>query len=125
MKPRLRLLAALLALSAFSASMAEQAWASMCAMPAADMSGAAPAPMAEHTMPADAPVRHDAPAGHSDSSMPCPLQAVSSTCSVVLLPSAEPPRPAPVSESGGRVGALPDQLTHLLIGSFLFRPPQA
>ena len=126
MRIRFRLLAALLALFAFSVSVAEQAWAATCApgvpeAPAtasanADHSGHA---SAEPSRPAEE-THHGSAPGHRE----CPVAAATQAgCTVPALPGAgvevEAPPLAASSESPA-----PDAEHGLLLASPFFRPPQ-
>ena len=125
MSTRFRTLAALLALLAFSASLAEQVWASAC-VPAAPVEAASAAVdhgvMPGHSARApDHDPREHAPSPGND----CPLHAVASAgCTFVLLPAAEaaPSRPdAPLRQA---VATFADALPDLLLASGPFHPPQ-
>ncbi|HET7464597.1 MAG TPA: hypothetical protein VFJ82_25370 [Longimicrobium sp.] len=128
MRLRSRTLAALLALFAFSASFAEQAWASMCATgePAAAHSSTVAhpaAPHAHHTMPGMPGERHDgrepaSPAGG------CPVQAVAAGCTILSLPASTGHAPTAVPPANGVTPVRADQARELLLAVSLFRPPQ-
>lgn len=117
MRPRVRLLAALLALLALSLSFGEQAWASLC-MPAGADSAAAM--HAGHGAPAPEHPEQPSPSPGDG----CPLLAAAA-CAVVSLPasaaSIETPEPLP----GAAVPTYADQTHRLLLSTQLFRPPRA
>lgn len=127
MSIRFRTLAALLALFAFSASLAEQVWASACA-PAARVEAASAAAGMDHGAmpghPAPAPghdPRDNAPAPGSD----CPLHAVASAgCTFVLLPAAAAAFSRPHAPPSQTVATVADALSDLLLASGPFHPPQ-
>ncbi|HKP75041.1 MAG TPA: hypothetical protein VJT67_05825 [Longimicrobiaceae bacterium] len=132
MKARTRVLAALLALFAFTAAFAEQVWASTCApaaamaaasMPHAD-AGAATHP--QHGCDQDMPMPGHGQERHSRAPGDCPLQAVAASGCVTFLFAAvggaapdftvgPSPRVAPAAQS------TPD----LLLAFPRFHPPQA
>lgn len=122
MKPRFRILAALLALLAFSASFAEQVWAGACA-PVAEAG-------AHHTSPApDADGAHhgaQSPAAPGEPRAPddCPLRAVAPGCALLLLPA--PVRVPAAPADAPRVVAVPytDPSREILLATAFFRPPQ-
>lgn len=130
---RRRTLAALLALLAYSASVAEQVWASTCAPVEARPVAAAPIPSMEMDGHGAAPAgcgeeerlpsseHSPAPAGADD----CPFQALSATgCQVVVLPAFCDSPPLARSASGGPgpvAAATPD----LVFADPPFHPPQA
>jgi hypothetical protein len=129
MRNRFRLLAALLALFAFTAAFAEQVWASACAPAAQAVAGhAAVATHPGHDcdpgmpMPGHAPQRHSrAPTGGD-----CPFQAAAAGGCVLFsfaAPGAAAPDPAiaPSARMIPAAQAAPD----LLLASPRFRPPQA
>jgi len=132
MKHRARLLAALLALFAFSASFAEQVWASGCGP---YMAGGGMSSMAGMS----ATAAHAG--GHGDMAMPmgshdgshsplpsgsdeCPLQVLAGGCTLLSLPadSDDPAAGAPAPEA--RVSLMADRAPDLLLPSSLFHPPQ-
>jgi hypothetical protein len=120
MRARLRTLAALLALFAFSASYVEQAWASLCAGDGASPAAAVASPVTHGGHAGDSGVPPGEPAPDAE----CPVQAVAAGCTVVSLP--------PAASTAAALPALPDAVppvcadqTHdLLLSSSLFRPPQ-
>jgi hypothetical protein len=132
MKSRVRLLAALLALLAFSASLAEQVWASTCepgmAREVSSSASKTSAPTAHGAGHGDMPMPggpHDggqapAPAGHDE----CPLVTLAGGCTLLSLPApaAEPAGGAPAPET--RVSVRADRAPDLLLPSSLFHPPQ-
>ena len=135
MKARARVLAALLALFAFTAAFAEQVWASTCAQ-AAEMThaastahpGAGAAAHPQHGCDQDMPMpghgqeRHPrAPTGGD-----CPFQAVAAGgCVIFSFPAADGAVPdftaAPAARMLPAAQATPD----LLLAFPLFHPPQA
>ena len=124
MSTRLRTLAALLALFAFSASLAEPAWASACAPAEAASTAAAPG-HAAHGHPS-APVPGHAPRGHTPAPVSgCPVHAAASAgCTLLLLPAAAAAPPAPDAARGQDAPPAADALPDLLLASGPFRPPQ-
>ncbi|HEU0079495.1 MAG TPA: hypothetical protein VFQ76_17695 [Longimicrobiaceae bacterium] len=140
MKPRARLLAALLALFAFSASIAEQVWASGCGP---DMAGGGMSSMAGGGMSSMAGMSAAAAnaGGHGDMAMPrgahdgrhapvpsgsdeCPLQVLAGGCTLLSLPADADERPAGAPTPEARVSGQPDRAPDLLLPSSLFHPPQ-
>lgn len=126
MRTRFRTLAALLALMAFSASFAEQVWASTCAPVEASPSGeSAPAshPHGGHggmEMPAD----HHDPRIPSSDDAECPVQAVAAGCALVFFPSATMDAVPAAPAADPRVAPHADPSIQLLLVSSHFRPPQ-
>lgn len=126
MKRRLRTFAALLALLTFSASFAEQAWAGTCAP--------APAQAAGHHLVADSHVHAgggtvetpSAPAPHHGSGAPdpCPLQAVTAGCALLLPPAWVSDRAPPAEAPRILISPHSDPSHGLLLVSSFFRPPQ-
>jgi hypothetical protein len=132
MKGRTRVLAALLALFAFSASFAEQVWASTCAGATAPTGSAPRAAPAAHgdrgcdqemPMPGSGHGEHSrAPAGGAD----CPFQAIAPGGCVLLsfpAPAAVLPDFSPTIHA--RVIPAAQAAPDLLLASPHFRPPQA
>jgi hypothetical protein len=129
MRGRLRFLAALLALFAFSAYFAEGVWASLC-LPGAE----------SHAMIADNPAEHGSSAGshhapaqtsgESESAgsdaPPCPLgmTGAGSTCVAVSLPAVTNPM-APALPAHSVVHLILDSTHDLLLVASHFRPPRA
>jgi hypothetical protein len=126
MKSRFRLLAALLALLAFSATMAEGLWASTCA--SMDGMGA---------REIDAGVLHSghsAPSGHLQAQPPtdhrptpdpgCPLMPVIGACAALFSPATTVAVSFAVTIRGSDLAA-PDPVPDLLLVSSLLRPPRA
>ena len=123
---RFRTLAALLALIAFSASFAEQVWASTCAP--------AEASRTEHHAPASHP--HGGHGGmtiqedHPDPRIPspddagCPVQAVAAGCTLIFFPSATMDAVLTAPAADARVAPHADPSIQLLLVSSHFRPPQ-
>lgn len=129
MKSRTRVLAALLALLAFSASFAEGVWASMCA-PMDSMASmehsAAVAPSA-HSMASDgnggssaAELPEKAPAPDPG----CPLTLASGGCMVVFSPAPAAGVAVTATVLGQPMAAL-NVAPDLLLVSALLRPPRA
>lgn len=134
MKHRARVLAALLALFAFTAAFAEQVWASTCAQTEMAASASMPemgAGAAEHLqpghgqempMPGHGQERHSQmPAGDD-----CPLRAVAASgCVLFSFPAPETAVPdfsaAPSARMAPAAQATPD----LLLAFPQFHPPQA
>jgi hypothetical protein len=132
MKRRARALAALLALSAFSVSLAEQVWASTCAPVMA--SSAAVTQAADDAPPMDGCDREVAmpsgdggdhsrpPAGGSD----CPFQALApGGCALLSFPAVAAALPAQVPTTLARIAPAGEAAPELLLASPRFRPPQA
>jgi hypothetical protein len=129
MRGRLRFLAALLALFAFSAYFAEGVWASLC-LPGAE----------SHAMIADNPAEHGSSAGshhapaqtsgESESAgsdaPPCPLgmTGAGSSCVAVSLPAVVDTM-APALPAHSVVHLLLDSTHDLLLVASHFRPPRA
>ena len=117
MNRRFRILGALLALSALSASYAEGVWASStcAAMGPMDMEGMGSMAMDEATAPVD-PSSGPAP--------DCPLLAVTGGCTAVSFPAAEPTvgfaSPVPAAPTAA-LSVSPE----LLLATSLLRPPKA
>lgn len=129
MRTRFRTLAALLALTAFSASFAEQVWAGTCAPAEASPSGqSAPAshPHGGHgghggmTMPED----HPDPRPPSSDDAGCPVQAVAAGCALIFFPSATMDEVPAAPAADTRVAPHADPSVPLLLVSSHFRPPQ-
>lgn len=126
MKRSLRTFAALLALLALSASFAEQALAGTCAPAPAEAAGHHPAANSHvHAGggTAETPAA-PAPRGGPAAPDPCPLQAVTAGCALLLSPARASDRAPPAEAS--RVLASPhtDPFHGLLLVSSFFRPPQ-
>lgn len=128
MNRRVRLFAALLALLAFSASMAEQGVGWTCAPETAAAAGHGPGQIGANHGDAGAPDdAHEMGGGeHTPGAPPCCApSATSATCAVAALPAA-----AAVLWRGPlvvRVAEAPpaSRLDDLLLGASSFRPPQA
>ena len=118
MKTRFRFLAALLALFAFSASLAEAAWASACAP---EVAAASTSHDGHGAVPGHEHERAPAPDGGSE----CPLHvAASAGCTVVLLPVAGEAVPLPDAGMRAAVPSSASEVPDLLLVSGPFRPPQ-
>jgi hypothetical protein len=136
MNPRFRLLAALLALFAFSAYFAEGVWAAMCP-PGTEAGSHAVAQVADAAAPGGAHAghagMHPTPAPDSEKSesslpysAPCPLgmPGAGGSCVAVSLPAlAGEMQPAPVIHAP--VVALLDTTHDQLLVAAHFRPPRA
>lgn len=122
MRTRFRILAALLALMAFSASFAEQVWAGTCAAEASHAQQSAPAshPHDGMTMPAD----HPHPQIPSPDDAGCPMQALAAGCALVFFPAAAADAVPATPAGDARVAPHADPSVQLLLVSSLFRPPQ-
>jgi len=134
MKPRVRVLAALLALFAFTAAFAEQVWASTCAQTvmAASASmpemgaGAAEHPQAGHDQEMPMP-------GHGQerqSQMPagddCPLRAVAASgCVTFSFPAPDGAVPEFTAAPSDRMVPTAQATPDLLLVFPRFHPPQA
>ncbi|MFL5386431.1 MAG: hypothetical protein ACJ8GN_28260 [Longimicrobiaceae bacterium] len=132
MKARVRVLAALLALFAFTAAFAEQVWATTCAQTvmAASMAemgaGAAEHPQAGHDqempMPGQGQERHSQlPAGDD-----CPLRAVAASgCVAFSFPAPDGAVPEFAAAPSGRMVPAAQATPDLLLVFPRFHPPQA
>ena len=134
MKARARVLAALLALFAFTAAFAEQVWASTCAQTemaaAASMpemgAGAAVHPEQGHDqempMPGHGQDRHSRmPAGDD-----CPLRAVAASgCVIFSFPAPDSAVPDFTATSSPRMVPAAQATPDLLLAFPQFHPPQA
>jgi hypothetical protein len=122
MNRRIRFLAALLALFAFSAFLAEEVWATMC-----------PPDMVEVEMEVGEATPHGGHhhgGGESDpddvESPECPLMAIPGTgCASVTLPAIQPGSASPVAGSLTLQPVSHDRLHDLVSIHGLFRPPIA
>jgi hypothetical protein len=128
MKPRTRRLAALLALLAFSASLAEGALASACEPPVPGVSpeaGAAGTADGDHGHGSTPSPADPAPSPADAAAPSCPLLAVSPGCVALALPAtaAEPWASLPADVTRADVSAR--GLVGLLSPALLFHPPQA
>ncbi|HEU0077514.1 MAG TPA: hypothetical protein VFQ76_07675 [Longimicrobiaceae bacterium] len=128
MKPRARLLAALLALFAFSASFAEQVWASACGRDVAGVPSSFSPTMGTaggHADMAVPPGPHGS--GHSPA-VPghdeCPLLALAGGCTLLSLPAAAVVPAASARAPEVRISIRMDRAPDLLLPSSLFHPPQ-
>lgn len=126
---RVRVLAALLALFAFTAAFAGQVWASACAPAAQAAAGhAAVAAHPQHDcdpgmpMPGHAPQRHSrAPAGGD-----CPFQAMAAGgCVPFSFAAPDAAVPAFAPDASARMNPATQAAPDLLLASPHFRPPQA
>lgn len=126
MRTRFRTLAALLALFAFSASFAEQVWASTCAPAAVEQAGHHAAAESHVDGSHGAIEMPSAPAPHRGPDVPdeCPVQALAVGCALLPLPA--PVREAPAPADAPRVLAAPytDPSREILLVTAFFRPPQ-
>ena len=129
MRARSRRLAALIALIALTASMAEQGWAAACT----DMDAGSTVVMdvrsdgglhaAHLSISSTRSVTDPEPSG-SDSSTSCPMAVVSGmACGMVALGSLTAVSPASTNEGDTLLAASEDSLPSGAL-SFLFRPPR-
>ena len=129
MRPRFRVLAALVTLLAFSASFAEGVWASTCmGMGSMDESVDADGMGDMGSMPSmDSGASHGdgmaAPENASETP-PCPLTAAIGSCVALSLPACEPAAEFG-SASQSAEGAAPAVTPELLFATALLRPPRA
>lgn len=126
MRTRFRTLAALLALVAFSASFAEQVWASTCAP--AEASRSAQSAPASHAHGGHGGMT--TPEDHPDPRIPppddagCPVQAVVAGCTLIFFPPATIHAVPSAPAADARVAPHADPSIPLLLVSSHFRPPQ-
>lgn len=127
MKARIRVLAALLALFAFTAAFAEQVWASACAQ--TEMAPTAPA----GTHPEQGHDQHMPMPGHGQdrhSRMPagddCPLRAVAASgCVIFSFPAPDGAVPDFTPTPSPRMVPAAQATPDLLLAFPRFHPPQA
>jgi hypothetical protein len=128
MRSRIRVLAALLALFAFTAAIAEQVWAAC--VPAAEMAAGSAAVAAhpghdcgpEVPVPGHGPQRHPgAPTGAG-----CPFQAAAAGgCALFSFAAPDAAVPDLAADPSARMVSAVQAAPDLLLASPHFRPPQA
>jgi len=129
MRNRFRVLAALLALFAFTAAFAEQVWASACVPAAQAVAGhAAVAAHPGHDCDPAMPMQGHAPQRHPGvpTGGDCPFQAVAAGgCALFSFAAPDAAVPAPLADASARMISATQAAPDLLLASPHFRPPQA